>query len=318
MVDIAKGSKLNISIATSAPTPAVQAPAILTPAGGVAWEDAPTEVDRRVAVTEIYGDTGTGRTHLAFTAPGPIAYMGAAEKIEGLIQRASQRTKVRMVNFGGVFSGDPESVKAQALPVWNGVMAAFYDALGWARSIILDTHTEAWELIRMAHFGGQKPEGGRVDANYGPVNALWRSLFKAARIQDTTNFIVIGQTKDEWVDGDEGKQVGGITIKTEKGSKGGIGKRTGRTIRAGQKEIGMFCDVVVRTSKVPAQGGPEFQGLIEKGWYNAEYEGTVLTNDKAVLPGGAEMPFKGGTGLTLPEILALITETPTKDWLAER
>ncbi len=51
------------------------------------WEDAPTEFTRRSVVLEIYGDTGTGRTTLALTAPGTIAVLHAAEKLEGLFQR---------------------------------------------------------------------------------------------------------------------------------------------------------------------------------------------------------------------------------------
>lgn len=264
----------------------------------IEWEEVSTEFTLRRAVTEIHGDTGTGRTRLALTAPGPIAYIGAAEKIDGLIQETRKRTVVRVHNFGGVFQGGVDDVKAQAMPVWSKFARAFFDSLGWARTTIVDTHTEAWELIRLAYFGGQTAEGGRVDRNYGPVNAMWRSLFKAARMQQRANVILIGQTKDEYIEQAEAAQVGAIAIKTDK--KKSMGQRTGRTILAGQKEIPYFCDVVLRTAKVvvPGQDAPGFRAVIEKGWFHAEYEGTEFTNDDMQYPG----------------ILGFLTETPAKEW----
>lgn len=256
---------------------------------GSVWEDAPTEFTRRVTFKEIYGDTGTGRTTLAFTAPGPIAYFHAGEKIEGVIQKAAHKIGPNMdgkrgvVNFGGVFAGSPEQVAAQASALWQRFVAAYFDSYKWARTVIIDTHTELWELIRLARFGGLKPQGGRVDANYGPVNAEFRSLFKHFKTQDTANLIIIGQTKDEYT--------------KKAGRSDGMGERTGRTIRAGMKEIPYMADVLIRTDKgVNDNDELEFTATIEKGWFNASVEGVAMP------------------GMEFASIMELITETPASEW----
>lgn len=278
------------------------------------WEDAPTEIERRSVILEVYGDSGTGRSTFAFSAPPPIAYLFAAEKTEGIVQRAQMRARqmgsnVRVHNFGAVFTGqDNDAIALQAKPVLDALLAAFYDSLNWARTIILDTHTEAWELFRIGHFGSFKPEGGRVDSNYGPVNALWRSMFKAARLKETCNFIVIGQTKDEWVTksknptaGAEGgiAKVAFSSQRKGKGGSDGIGERTGRTVRAGQKEIVPLCDVIVRTNKLfEDTGGSTFSSRIEKGWYNAEYEGMEFPAEKS----------------NFSNVMAVLTESDPAEW----
>jgi len=235
-----------------------------TPRGLVLWDDAPTEFVRRVALTEIYGDTNTGKTTLALSAPGPIAFLHAAEKVDGVIQDFARQKKIRVHNFNGTFTGRPEDIARAAMEVWKGLVAAWDDAWGWARTIVVDTHTEAWELIRIAYFGGYKPEKGRPDANYGPVNAEWRSLFKKFRAQDRCNLIVIGQTKDEYK-------------VASKGIDNKLGERTGKTIRAGQREVPYFADVVLRMSRE----GNDFVATVEKGWFHAELEGTPFINEDA-------------------------------------
>lgn len=256
------------------------APTLAQPArrGEILWEDAPTEFTKRVSLAEVYGDPGTGKTTFALSAPGPIAYLHAAEKIDGVIQKFSREKKVRIYNFNGTFRGAPRDIAAQAQEVWKGLRAAWVDAFGWARTIVLDTHTEAWELIRVAYFGALKPEGGRIDANYGPVNAEWKSLLKHFRTQDRCNLILLGQTKEEY--------------KTS--PKSPMGERTGRTIRAGQKDVPYFADVILRMDK--ADG--DFTATIEKGWFNGPMEGVPYMNEDV----------KWST------IMSAITETDPEEW----
>lgn len=277
MVQIARPKLAAVASSSSAPAPV-----------GL-WEDAPTEFVRRVTFKEIYGDTGTGRTTLAFTAPGPIAYIHAAEKIDGIIEQYAHKIGPHgngtqgVFNFGGVFTGTPEQVAAQAQSIWHRFMLAYFDAFKWARTVIIDTHTELWELIRLARFGGLKPQGGRVDANYGPVNAEFRSIFKHFKTQDRANLIIIGQTKDEY--------------KTKGGKSDGMGERTGNTIRAGMKEIPYMADILVRTDKGRDDSGNlQFTATIEKGWFNASVEGIELPDQ------------------TFGSLLELITNVPAEEW----
>lgn len=254
-----------------------------TPRGAVLWDDAETEFTRRCSLVEIYGDTDTGKTTLALTAPGPIAFLHASEKIDGVIQPFAREKKIRKHDFTGAFSGTPEDISESAMRVWRELVAAWMDAWGWARTIVLDTHTEAWELIRVAYFGGYKPERGRPDANYGPVNAEWRSLFKRFRTQSRANLIVIGQTKDEYKTG----------VKAGTGESK-LAERTGKTVRAGQREVPYFADVVLRTSRSDG----DFVATIEKGWFNASMEGVPFVNEEA----------------NFGNILSVLTETDEGEW----
>lgn len=249
----------------------------------VSWQSAPTTLSRRCVFQSIYGDTGTGRTTLALTAPGPIALIHAAEKLEGVVQPFSKEKEIKLLDFSVDLSSSngQDQIAKEATETWRRLRTAWYDAFSWAKTIVLDTDTEAWELIRLAAFGALQPTKGRIDSNYGPVNAEWRSLFKHFRHQDSCSIIAIGQTKDEY----------------KEAKRGGMGERTGRTIRAGQKEVSYMADVVVRTSRDLTDNS--FQARIEKGWWNAHVEGLELEDE--------EINYAG--------LMGLVTETDEEEWV---
>lgn len=252
---------------------------------GDGWEDAPTKFDRRVVLMDINGDTGTGRTRLALTAPGPIALAHTAEKIDGIVQRVLHQKQVKLLNFGGSFSGGPQTIANEAALVWNKMSVGWYSAMDtWAKTLIMDTASEGWEMIRLARFGEVNPRG-RIDHLYGPVNGEWRSLFKHFRMQDRCNVITIHQTKDEYIDKKQGDKM--------------VSQKTGRTIRTGMKEMPYIADVIVRTDKDPMRG--TFSATIEKGWWNADCEGTVFTGDD----------------VTFANIMSVVTETDAIEWGGE-
>lgn len=240
-----------------------QASSLSGSVGESAWEDAPTSFDRKCVMMEIYGDTGTGRTRLALTAPGPIALAHAAEKVAGEIQRAIKNgKKLKIHNFGCVLSGEPQDIANQARPVWKELRSRWIGANGWAKTRVMDTSSEGWELKRLAVFGTVTPQG-RTENLYGPVNAEWRGMFKSHGSQNKVNTIFIHQTKDEY-----------ITKKTPKGTNS---ERTGETIRVAMKEMPFIAEVIVRTSK----HGGKFYATIEKGWHNADTEGTEFEGEDA-------------------------------------
>lgn len=250
------------------------------------WEDAPTQFTQRHGGMLIYGDTGSGRTRLALTAPGPIALAHTAEKIQGTLQQylRSARKQVRVLNFGVTAAGDPQSISDQVLPVWERMTASWMSAGAWASTQVMDTDSEAWELIRLAYFGELNPKG-RTDSLYGPVNARWKRLFNISRQPEEDggrNIVVISQTKDEYID-----------KKNSQGQRSS--ERTGRTIRAGQKGMPFWADVIVRTEH---DLGGEFRAIIEKGWFCSYIEGTVLRDEE----------------ITFANIMGLCTETDPTEW----
>jgi len=247
------------------------------------WEDAPVELTRRSVILDIYGDTGTGRTSLALTAPGPIAYFHCDEKVEGVIQPRAREKTIRVHNFGGEFWGDSDDISRQAYEKWAQFKAAWYDAFTWARTIVLDTHTEAWELVRYAYFGALKPVEGRLELNWGPPNADWQSVIKFARSHENTNVVLIGQTSDEY----------------KKTANSRMGEKTGKTVEAGQKKLvgrtSFWLDVKVRTF---ASLKGEFLCKVEKPWWNGDMMGAEFE--------GELMQF--------PLIMGMISQTDPDEW----
>ena len=260
---------------------------------GDEWEDASTEFTDRGAIVAVYGDTGTGRTRFALTAPGPIAFAHAGEKVAGVVQEAARSRQIKVLNFGVTLTGSKQDISDQAQPVWQrvrrGIMGAVAQDDAWARTAVIDTHNELWELLRLAEFGELNPQG-RIDANYGPVNAMWRSLFKWHRAQPEPkmrNLIVIGQTKQEYKD------------VIRKGAK--VSEATGRTVSVGQKEVHYMADVVLRTSRdiEGVHGDPGgFLITVEKGWFNAATEGAILANEDC----------------TFARVMSLVTGTDESEW----
>lgn len=260
------------------------------------WEEASSEFTERVVFMDILGSSGTGRTTLALTAPGPVALINADEKINGVVQphvRQGKRIRVATFGFAGGAADRQETAQAAAA-IWDRVTNWMSDSMGWAKSTILDTGTESWELIRLARFGELNPKG-RIDSNYGPVNAEFRGMFKQFRMAGISNLITIHQVKDEYLD----RMVNGKLTSS----------RTGREIRAGFKEFQYMADVVVRTGRDPLTN--QFTAVIEKGWFNAQSEGTVFTGQPSnPLDPGAE-PFT----CHFANIMAWITETDATEWM---
>ena len=246
--------------------------------GGVQWEKAPTNLTRDCVFMSIYGDTGTGKTSLALTAPGPIAFIHAAEKIEGIIQPAAREKDIRVHNFGGGVpaKGGPNEIAKAADKVMSELKAAWVDAFGWARTIIVDTHTEIWDLLRLARFGTLTPRG-HIASMYAPVNGEMRSLFKEFRTQDTTNVITIGMTKESYRND----------------------KPTGNMVMAGFKEVPYYSDVIIEMNRnFLKKSDTDFIATIRKGWWNAMVEGLEIEDED----------------ISFSFLMSLITETEEEKW----
>lgn len=256
------------------------------------WEDVEDEfTPGQGTVAEIFGKSGTGRTYLALTAPGPIAYLGFYEKADGLIERVVKKTKkkIRKMTCGGVYLGDSDEVQSQAIPDLAKFEHHYYDAFTWANTIIVDTHPEAWSLERLAEFGAPKPESGRVDTNWGAINNRWLSLLNMARSQSgkCPHVIFIGDVREEYED-----------------SSKGVGKKTGRLVRASGSASNLIykkSDIVIETSiKEGVLGVDGFRATIQKGWFNSDkFQGRVYKSQKK----------------TYLDFVAMITETEKSDWL---
>jgi len=259
------------------------------------FEDAPSSFTSRSVCMGIYGPTDSGRTTLAFTAPGPIAYCHTLEKKDGLVERVKRGGKdVKLCAIDGNFAGNRDQVQLAANAAFTRLEKAVLDALKWARTIIFDTDKELWTICQLARLGTMTRESKSEDDKrkgqliYQEINARWMTLLKQYRRNAEsprngvgTNLILISPETSEY--------------KVRPGDK--AASDTGKKVRDTQKQVPAFCDVTIRTSKVKMLE-TTFKGVIEKPWFNNEVRDLELE----------------GELLSFPAIMELITEVDAGEW----
>jgi len=157
---------------------------------------------RRRIIAQVEGHEKTGKTHFAFTAPGPIAYFGLDTGEEGVIEKFLADGKeiitpdesIRVPNIVEMSADGP---KMDAVAAWEQMKKAYSACCRspQVRSIVWDTATEVWELIRLARFGKLAQV---MPVQYSPVNAEMRGLIRLAYDSDK-NFIMLHKVKPEYV-----------------------------------------------------------------------------------------------------------------------
>lgn len=265
------------------------------------WEEVPSVWTPRAVALTIYGDSDTGRSTLALTAPGPIAYLHGHEKVDAILERKrSEGVLIRQHKFGGNMRGTAEEIQKRAQEEIKSYEAAKSNAYTWARTIIDDTETRLWELYQLARLGsmvraerdGKDNKQGQLI--YTEINAAWGAMMQEYKDrlenpvqQDPetgnpiyTNLILICKTKDEY----------------KKDAQTGKTGSTGRTIIASQKNTWFFSDMVIRTQRKRDR----FTGIIEKPWWNADYRDYELKGDDG------ELDFT--------YIMSMVTESDTSYW----
>lgn len=264
------------------------------------WEEVSSVWTPRAVALTIYGDSDTGRSTLALTAPGPIAYLHGHEKVDEILERKRRDTLVRAHKFGGNLRGTPEETQKRAQEEVKRFESALSDAYTWARTIIIDTESRLWELYQLARLGsmvraerdGKDNKKGQLI--YQEINAAWGSMIQeykdrlespkqhdpVTRAPIYTNLILICKTKDEY----------------KKDAQTGRTESTGKSVIAAQKNTWFFSDMVIRTQRKRDR----FTGVIEKPWWNPEYR-------------DYELEGKDGE-LDFTYIMSTVTETDTSYW----
>jgi hypothetical protein len=228
----------------------------------------------------IFGDSDSGRSTLALTAPGPIAYLHGYEKIDGLIENARRSKDIRVHEFGGMFRGDVDIIQDTADEDFADLEQSMSDSLSWAKSSIVDTENKAWEVCQLARLGSlerannslsekEKKKGALI---YQGINNRWNTMLYEFRQQRKTNLILICKTEFDWIDNKKSKR---SSIKC-------------------QKDTYFFSDVVIRTY---CKNG-EYSGVIEKPWWNGEYRNYELDEDE----------------LDFCTIMGMLTLTDSDEW----
>jgi len=245
---------------------------------------APTDLEREFVYMLAHGLTDTGKSTLAFTAPGPLCYIHCSAKCEGLLQAANLRHitahgyPIQTYDFS--FPKPPtrrgkysllEDVESIAAIKWNEFSAVFEEAFSYARTIIIDTEYNLYQLDRYAHFGALMPnfkyereKSGNADrrALWGPVNNQWYIHMRQAvksQARQRTNVILITHSKDEYK-----------ATKTRKGNIVTLNEeKTGNYLPDCQARITSWVDVRIETRMDQrVSGGDKYYAIIRKPWWN--------------------------------------------------
>jgi len=152
-------------------------------------------------IAAVAGLEKTGKNHFAFTAPGPIALLSLDFGDEGMIEKFIDGTVASKTIWSKSYkipSGrrDVNKMIEDATPIWEEVKKDFMYALSNARTVIVDTETEQWELIRLARLGKLeqiKPH------HYGPVNREYKEVFVKAAYESNANVIFLQRLKRRYI-----------------------------------------------------------------------------------------------------------------------
>jgi hypothetical protein len=269
------------------------------------WEKLTGEFTSRGAIAQVYGNTGTGRTRLVGTCPGPIAQISFDENGKNELQKVAGNKEVVFLNIPNPLrqgQGKTDN-KKEAQHSMDVLLEYWIDALEKARTINVDTDLDLVQLTRVCHFGAVRSDVSKKGAlEYEASNRDLRLLIGLirqieGRYGEHRNVIFTGCTVDEWV-----------------GSA-----KTGDRVKAGRDEITRLASVVFRTT-------------FDKEMASKIHDPLTPAKEKAKLRGSN--PFgitieKGGTNGMLNELrlpgdcadwgtlMGMITDTDPEEWRRE-
>ncbi len=224
-----------------------------------------------------YGKEKAGKTHFGLTGPGPVAVLSFDIGLEGVVEKFTAQGK-RV--FAADFEFDKDKCQqADAIHLRDRFLAAYEVALAQARTIIIDTETELWELYRHAEF----PFGTDAPKNYVALNARYRDMIQRA-YDCGVNLQLIQKVKEKW---------GTIKKINSLGREVDSPYPTGQMEPAGFKEIGYLVQANLAHSWTKERG---FVVDVVDCRQNMQYAGCSL--DATVMP--------SQTPPTLPELGQLI------------
>ncbi len=155
------------------------------------FKKAPTEIKRRL-IAHVMGREKSGKTNFALTAPAPIILFDFDYGLEGVVQKFAKEKEIYSSEFR-IHEISADRFVAE----WDRFRTEFKIALNdpAVETVVWDTGTEVWELLRMARFG--KLTQVRPH-NYGPVNAEMRGMIRDAYSSDK-NLIIISKMTEQYV-----------------------------------------------------------------------------------------------------------------------
>jgi hypothetical protein len=214
-------------------------------------------------ILSVEGLEGCGKTRFALTAPGPIAFLNFDYGLEGVVESFQQAKPIYVatvkLDFAG--SGKREEIIKAAESELAKVETNYQTALKQARTIIIDTGSELWELLRLAAFGKLDKV---MPHQYAEVNQQMTRLIKLA-YDSEANLIITHRLKEQWVND----------------------KKTGLYEFSGMKDVPFLVQAHARMWN----GEDGYHLRVGKCRQNATVVGLELTNGMITFPTLAQFVF---------------------------
>jgi len=226
-----------------------------------------------------------GKTHFSLTAPKPLVYYNMDVGLEGVVHKFS-KYRDQILEYPlpvpDMVRRNEDSAQDEAEKIWDKFEASFDDTIRTSdiRTVVVDTATELWELLRLARFGSlNKIKGFGKDAAkfaYGPVNAEFRRFLRQILDKSDKNLILLHKMKAEYI----------------------ANERTGNWERAGFSDIDFIAQAVIELDRInPTPDDPEttFKLTVVDSRHNPTVNGTELTDPMCNFPFLASMIIEGTT-----------------------
>jgi hypothetical protein len=227
---------------------------------------------KRRLIVSLTGEDHSGKNHCAFTAPAPIYVHSFDPGIEGVVEKFHNKKDIYIATYElEIQPGEatPQVVAESADKVWQQFISNYRDGLASCGqgTTVVDTDTEAHELIRLARLGKLS---NVLPHMYGPVNAEFRDFLREGWGRPA-NIFLLSKYVDEWEN---------FTDSTGREK----GRKTGNKVRKGFADLPFHVQICGICERIDQDGGgSQFQVLITDCRQSAEYNGMTVPNDYETL-----------------------------------
>lgn len=224
-------------------------------------------------ILSLEGQPKTGKTHFACTAPGPVGWQSLDFGTEGIVDKFPDKPfDIREYDLSYDFTiktrGKDAEEQSDAIRAdyWKPFESDAHDLFSSCRTVVWDTATEVWEMLRLAHFGKLEKN---PQLQYGPINAEYKALLRLANTHRTNLILIHHQSKlyKNVMDGDKLK-----SIETDQWRRQGNNKVAALVHSYCTMQ---YSDPVKNTRGDITKPG-QFTTAIDRSRFNPEVNGTVL------------------------------------------
>ena len=155
----------------------------------------------------LLGEPKTGKTHFSLTYPAPILLVSLDLGADFVIQKHYSGKDIKVLKYELPIV-DTLKPQAWAEPLWTRIKTDYETELNSKKykTVILDTGTSLWEIIRYSFVEEQNRNQLR-SRDYGEPNARFTAILQKPILMGI-NMVTINHLKDEYVeDKSTGKKV---------------------------------------------------------------------------------------------------------------